>query len=79
MPVSKSYAGRITHHDVTSYADLVSSKCQMPELLALVRCGSIAPQVLQQLPAGYTIAVQEALACTAMLLEQVCCKVFRKS
>ena len=40
----------------------------MTHLLALQGCGSIAAQVLQQLPAGDAIAVQEAVAWAAVLL-----------
>ena len=56
------------HHSIPSYADAIPTDSQMTHLLALQGCGSIAAQVLQQLPAGDAIAVQEAVAWAAVLL-----------
>ena len=46
---------------IPSYTDALPSKCQMAQLLSLRWRGSIAAQVLQQLPAGYAVAMHKAV------------------
>lgn len=57
--------------EVSRQTDSLTRQSQMPQLLPLSRLGGKAAQILQQGPARYTIAVQEALTRTAPLLRQV--------